>query len=153
MVKEVKSQGISGRKVMTKEEILVENFIGLQRAMVNLSIKFENLSDNISRLLKIFELSVKDYVDTRGQGQADRETVAKVSYLLEQNKSLAKDLSSLKTKQSQMEMNQNYSYPPLPTQQAQFGQSQQLPQQTQPNSAIGSMQPSSYAQPTQQKQR
>ena len=37
------------------EKILVENFVALQKVMVNLSIKFDNLSGQISKLLELFE--------------------------------------------------------------------------------------------------
>ena len=39
------------------EKILIENFVSLQRVMTNLSEKFDGLSNNISKLLELFELS------------------------------------------------------------------------------------------------
>jgi len=41
------------------ERAIIENFIGLQRVMVNLSAKFDSLSSQISRLLDLFEISAK----------------------------------------------------------------------------------------------
>ena len=46
-------------KEIKVERALIENFIGLQRVMVNLSAKFEDLSSQISRLLNLFEISAK----------------------------------------------------------------------------------------------
>ncbi|MEM3091352.1 MAG: hypothetical protein QXX55_01645 [Candidatus Pacearchaeota archaeon] len=38
---------------------LIENFIALQRVMINLSSKFDSLSKQIERLLELFEISAK----------------------------------------------------------------------------------------------
>ena len=46
-------------KEIKVERELIENFIGLQRVMVSLSSKFENLSSQISRLLNLFEVSAR----------------------------------------------------------------------------------------------
>ena len=46
-------------KEIKVERDLIENFIGLQKVMVNLSTKFDNLSGQISRLLYLFEISAK----------------------------------------------------------------------------------------------
>ena len=39
---------------------LTDNFIALQRVMVNLSLKFDSLSTQISRLLELFEISARN---------------------------------------------------------------------------------------------
>jgi len=44
-------------KEIKVERALIENFIGLQKVMVSLSAKFDNLSSQISNLLHLFELS------------------------------------------------------------------------------------------------
>ncbi len=46
-------------KEIKVERALIENFIGLQKVMVNLSTKFDSLSGQISRLLDLFEISAK----------------------------------------------------------------------------------------------
>ena len=46
-------------KEIKVERALIENFIGLQKVMVNLSNKFDNLSSQISKLLDLFEISAK----------------------------------------------------------------------------------------------
>ncbi|HEB47294.1 MAG TPA: hypothetical protein ENI22_02385, partial [Candidatus Pacearchaeota archaeon] len=38
------------------EKALVENFISLQKVMVNLSVKFDSLTNQISKLLELFEI-------------------------------------------------------------------------------------------------
>ena len=46
-------------KEIKVEKALIENFIGLQKVMVNLSVKFDALSNQISKLLDLFEISAK----------------------------------------------------------------------------------------------
>lgn len=46
-------------KEIKVEKALIENFIGLQKVLVNLSGKFDNLSTQISKLLDLFEISAK----------------------------------------------------------------------------------------------
>lgn len=46
-------------KEIKVEQALIENFIGLQRVLVNISTKFDNLSNQISKLLELFEISAK----------------------------------------------------------------------------------------------
>lgn len=82
-----------GKKRLTareREELLIENFVGLQHAMTNMSIKFGSLSDNISKLLQIFEESAKNFVS--GGKPDDTEMLAKIDSLLNQNKTIAKGL-------------------------------------------------------------
>ena len=88
-----KSVRKSGNKKMTareREELLIENFVGLQHAMTNMSIKFGALSDNISKLLQIFEESAKNFVS--GGKPDDAEMLKKIDSLLNQNKTIAKGL-------------------------------------------------------------
>jgi hypothetical protein len=46
-------------KEIKVERALADNFIGLQKVMVNLSSKFDNLATQISKLLELFEISAK----------------------------------------------------------------------------------------------
>lgn len=46
-------------KVIKVEKALIDNFIGLQKVMVNLSSKFDNLANQISKLLELFEISAR----------------------------------------------------------------------------------------------
>jgi len=88
--KSVSSGKPSGSALSIKEDLLIDNFVGLQKAMVNLSIKFEALSDNISRLLKVFEESARDYVEKSGSD--NKELTNRLNSLLDQNKTIAKGL-------------------------------------------------------------
>lgn len=76
--------------VPEKEEILIENFVGLQKAMTNLSMKFSELSDNISKLLAIFEDAAKHIAS--GAGSEGKEILKKIDFLMDQNKTIARGL-------------------------------------------------------------
>jgi len=73
-----------------REELLIENFVGLQHAMTNLSIKFGSLSDNITKLLIVFEESAKNFM--QGGKTDDTDLIRKINSLLDQNKTIAKGL-------------------------------------------------------------
>ncbi len=98
MVKEMQK----GAKKLSREEIdsaLVDNFIKLQRVLTNLSVKFEELSNNISRLLELFEISAKSLVDKGVKtGEVDQEFLKKLDSLLEQNKLISKGIMLMEEK-------------------------------------------------------
>ena len=73
-----------------REELLIENFVGLQQAMTNLSIKFGGLSDNISKLLGVFEDAAKSFM--KDGKMDDKEMLNKIDALIEQNKTIARGL-------------------------------------------------------------
>jgi hypothetical protein len=85
----------SGEKRMSaseREELLIENFVGIQHAMTNLSIKFGTLSDNISKLLTVFESAAKNVMEGTGNPQDNEDMLSKINSLLDQNKTIAKGL-------------------------------------------------------------
>ena len=99
------------------EEILIENFVGLQKVMTNLSIKFELLSDNISKLLEILELSAKNYLEKeKVVGENDLEK--RINFLIEQNKAIAEGLllidDALRKKELEKNQNRQIFSKPLP---------------------------------------
>lgn len=113
MVKKVKgidsSTGLPKKKKMTareREELLIENFVGLQRAMINLSMKFENLSDNMAKLLNVFEVSARDYMVNKGRTtpEVDKDLLNRINYLMEQNKSILTSVRSLEEKAKKPEV-------------------------------------------------
>lgn len=87
------------------EKALVENFISLQQVMTNLAIKFDNLSNQISKLLELFEISAKVLAEKEpyaagGEGM-NKKVLEKLDNLLEQNKVIARGLSLLHEKTPQ----------------------------------------------------
>ncbi len=78
------------------EKILIENFVSLQRVMTNLSEKFDGLSNNISKLLELFELSATALAkkDINFTKQIDEEKIiGKLNNLLDQNKIIARGMA------------------------------------------------------------
>lgn len=74
-------------------QILLDNFINLQKVLTNLAVKFEDLSNNISKLLQLFELSAKSLADKPGKNpEIDQEFLKKLDSLLEQNKVISKGI-------------------------------------------------------------
>jgi len=97
------------------EEKLIENFISLQKVMVNLSVKFDGLSGQISKLLQLFEISAKSLAE-KDFNQEKQVNYAKgmdekVTNMFEQNKVIARGLTLLHEKMLGEEI-------PLPPQQA-----------------------------------
>ncbi len=88
-----------------REELLIENFVGLQRAMINLSMKFENLSDNISKLLNVFEVSARDYMVNKGRTtpEVDKELLNRINMLIDQNKTIMNGIRSIDDKNRKQE--------------------------------------------------
>lgn len=93
------------RRAVTKinsnntNKILIENFVALQKVMTNLAGKFDSLSDNITKLLQLFELSARSFAEKQpGTLEKDKEFLDKLNMLTEQNKTIAKGLTLLEEK-------------------------------------------------------
>ncbi len=91
-----------GRDAEKLNELLIENFVNLQKVLTNLSIKFDNLADQIAKLLQLFEISAKSFADklstTVPEIEKDKEFLEKLNRLLEQNKVIAKGLTLMEEK-------------------------------------------------------
>jgi hypothetical protein len=84
----------------TKEEskeikLLLENTTQLQKVVVNLSEKINNLTIQLSQLLKLFETSAETLVrkDFKIENESNQEIIKKLDNLGEQNKLLARGLT------------------------------------------------------------
>ena len=75
---------------------MIENFVGLQHAMTNMSIRFGSLSENIIKLLQVFEESAKNLIS--GDKSGDKDMLSKIDSLLVQNKTIAKGLVLMESK-------------------------------------------------------
>lgn len=91
------------KKRLKKEEIeamLIDNFTNLQKVLTNLSIKFDELSANISKLLQLFEISARSFAEKYSDKNpeelvnksVDTEYLKKLDSLLDQNKTIAKGI-------------------------------------------------------------
>ena len=91
-----------GKQAAKLNEILVENFVNLQKAITNLTVKFDNLADQMSHLLQLFEISARSFSEKLSKAapeiEKDREFLDKLDKLLEQNKTIAKGLTMMEDK-------------------------------------------------------
>lgn len=93
MVKKRVKSSVSSAGNERVEKMLIENSVSLQRALVNLSVKLDNLAEKISKLLELFELSAKSFSEGKFSGDKGKDVSQKIDSLLEQNKTLAKGLA------------------------------------------------------------
>ena len=100
MVKEDNSKKMNKAEL---EEALLANFINLQKVLTNLSIRFDDLSNNITKLLQLFEISAKSFAE-KYQDQPiktddiDKDFLKKLDSLLDQNKTIAKGIMLMEEK-------------------------------------------------------
>lgn len=72
--------------------LLVNNFVDLQKNFTVLTERFNNLSSQISSLLRLFEISAKSIAEKPELG-FEKEFIDKLNALLEQNKVIARALA------------------------------------------------------------
>lgn len=66
-----------------KDELLLENFVNLQKALTHMAIRMDTLSSNISRVLELFETTAKSF--TKKQEEASTaDVVRKLDSLTDQ---------------------------------------------------------------------
>jgi hypothetical protein len=113
----------SKKKTMTKAELeqkLIDNFVNLQKVLTNLSVKFDNLSEQISKLLQLFEISAKSFAEKQEKGELnlgenkekDEELVNKLDTLIDQNKTIAKGLTLMEGKLRERNYHNTRNNPP-----------------------------------------
>lgn len=83
-------------KSVKVDKALIDNFVGLQKVMVNLSSKFDSLSTQISKLLELFEISAKslaqkDFEKDR-KGKESKEILKKLDNISQQAGLIGKGL-------------------------------------------------------------
>ncbi len=95
------------------EKILVNNFVSLQKVMVDLSGRFKELTSQISNLLELFETSAKvlaekDF-DIEKNNRENMKILEKLESVLEQNRTIARGLTLMHDKISDI----NVQPPPI----------------------------------------
>ena len=50
------------KNLIARDEILVDNFVGLQKAMVSVSVRFNELTDRIDKLLDIYQKAADVFI-------------------------------------------------------------------------------------------
>ena len=96
------------------EKMVMENFVALQKVMTNLAVKLDDLSNQISKLLDLFEISAKalakkEFETSSGSRDAKR-IIEKVDNLLEQNKIIARGVSLLHEREPAIQQLQEPSF-------------------------------------------
>jgi len=109
--KVLKKKTVSGNNV---EKILVENFVSLQNVMTNLSINFNELSNKISKLLELFEVSAQAMAKKEinfTKPMDEEKIMSKLDGLAEQNKVIARGLTLIHEKNTQVQPPKQMSIP------------------------------------------
>ncbi|MEJ2268005.1 MAG: hypothetical protein P8X70_02935 [Nanoarchaeota archaeon] len=77
------------------EKVLVENFVSLQKVITNLSLKFNDLTKQLSKLLELFEVSAKTLAEKEAEAEkgSNKKVIEQIDKLLEQNKLIARGIS------------------------------------------------------------
>ena len=95
--KRVKKVSHVARDTERLNSILVENFVNLQKSVTHLAIKFDNMSDQMTKLLILFEISARSFAEKLNTSvpeiEKDRDFLDKLNKLLDQNKTIAKGLT------------------------------------------------------------
>ena len=95
------------------EKLLVENFVSLQKVLVNLSGKFDDLTRQITELLKLFEESakviVKNEMEKKKDDKGERQLLDTMISILDQNKVIAKGLTLIYESMNESEPSQKSS--------------------------------------------
>jgi hypothetical protein len=115
-----KSPKKSSSRSKSIEKLLIENFIELQKIQTGLSIKFETLAGEISKLLTLFETSAKSFMEKQGTqiNKEDKAFLEKLDRLIDQNKVIAKGLTlmeeRMREKAPRPPMNPHPTHRPAP---------------------------------------
>ena len=79
------------------EKALVDNFVSLQKIMVNFYSKFDELSSQISKLLNLFEISAKTLAEKEFVAEQDKkdnkDIIKKMEDIIDQNKTIARGIT------------------------------------------------------------
>ena len=97
-----KRGSLKKNKSMTQKQIqeaILENNVKLQKVLTNVAVKLDSLTEEHSKLLKLFEIAARSFVkkETEGEG-ADKDLLLKLDTLLDQNKTIAKGLGLMEEK-------------------------------------------------------
>lgn len=96
MVRPVVKKSVPRTAAIQKVSIdkkLIDNFISTQKVLVNLSVKFDNLASQISKLVELFEISAKSLAKKDFDIGGSKEIKDRLDNLVEQNKLIARGLT------------------------------------------------------------
>lgn len=97
MVKKAVTKKKTAVKKPKVEKILVDNFVALQKVITNMSIKLDKLTNQLSELLELFEISAKSLaeknMDLKKDHKDNQQIIQKMDDLFEQNKTIARGVA------------------------------------------------------------
>ncbi len=141
-VSKTKAKPRKSSKDKELEKILINNFVSLQKVMVNLSIKFDGLTNQISKLLELFETSAKVLAEKDFDAEKNSKETAKIleklENVLDQNRTIARGLTLMHDKINETNNTSQGYYPSQMNQVNQRYPPQQIPP-IKPNSRISSI--------------
>ena len=100
----LKQKGPSQKQIQLA---ILENFVGMQKALTNLAIKFDSLSGNMNKMLQLIEISAISFIEkqkgmkieTPEQLNLENEQlIQRLDTLMDQNKTIAKGLTLVEEK-------------------------------------------------------
>ena len=82
------------------DDLLMQNFVGLQKVIVDLSLKLNGLTEQISQLLKLFEMSAETIVkkEFKVDKESNQELMKRLDLITEQNKLVARGFTLMHEK-------------------------------------------------------
>ena len=110
------------------DDLLIQNFVGLQKVIIDLSLKINDLTNQVSQLLKLFEISAETIVkkEFKVDNEANQELMKRLDLITEQNKLVARGFTLMHEKPAEEIMKPSVSNAaPIPFQRMQ-GNTQQL---------------------------
>ena len=119
--KKIGSKEKSPSKEKNVDKLLIENFVSLQKVMTNLSIKFDLLSNKISNLLDLFELSASALAKKEiniTKPVDEKKILEQLENILDQNKVIARGLTLVHERISGQEEEEEYKPKLIETQPA-----------------------------------
>lgn len=109
------------------EKKLIDNLIVLQKVNTDLAEKFDKLSNQLSDLLRLFEMAARSFAEHPAvqATEKDKEFLDKIDKLLDQNKTIAKGLTIMEEKIRDRVYGQSPQAPPVPQSMAMQNQTMQ----------------------------
>ncbi len=137
MPKKVEVEGVE--KLGETNSVLSDNFISLQKTMTKFAERFDNLSKEISTLLKLFESAAKSMIEQGDGGEKipsedKEELLEKLNKLFDQNKIIARGITLVEEKmRDKLYPQKNPGHQFIPNSPNTSQATKQIPQFRQPN--------------------
>jgi len=114
MVKKVDKKTTNSDSNEEIQKLLIENSVALQKVLTKLTSRFDILSEQMSKLLGLFEISAKSFVANQGGriSKEDKDFLEKLDRLIDQNKTIARGLTLVEEKIKHRPAEPSAQFPP-----------------------------------------